>query len=151
MVTGPRLQELYAVVHIPHVMVERRVDESVIRADRWSKVIALFCAVGTFLLASSLTDDAQFSMIVAAFAGIGVRIYVPYHASVTSSDPEQQPIQAYEGTGNYHQGAVGAGVVVAAFVATVVMVVRPDATLATLAGAGTAVVSFVVLRAALPS
>ena len=127
------------------------VDESVIRADRWSKVIAVLWAGVTFFLASVLTGEPLFSMIVAAFAGIGVRIYVPYHASITAPDPDQRPIQDYEGTGNYHQGAVGAGVVVAATVAVPVAAVGYGSTVALAVGGGVGVVVFLVLRAILPS
>jgi len=127
------------------------VDESVIRADRWSKVIALFWAAGTFLLASVLTDDPLFNMTVAAFAGIGVRIYVPYHASITAPDPDQRPIQDYEGTGNYHQGAVGVGLVIATLVAVAVAAVAPGITVAAIAATGTGVVAFLALRTVLPS
>ncbi|APW97928.1 hypothetical protein CHINAEXTREME_09100 [Halobiforma lacisalsi AJ5] len=132
-------------------MSDRQVDESVIRADRLSKVIALFAAIGTFLVAARMTGDVQFNMIVAAFVGIGVRIYVPYHASITTGDPDHEPIQAYEGTGNYHQGAVGAAVTVAAIAALVAMTLEPDSTRSLVAGAGVGVVSFFALRSLLPS
>lgn len=130
-------------------MVERQIDESVITADRWSKVIALFVAIGTFLVAAQLTEDVQFNMIVAAFAGIGVRIYVPYHASITV--PDHEPIQAYEGTGNYHHGAVGAAVVIASFAALAVMAIAQNSTPALATGAGVGIASALLLRVILPS
>lgn len=132
-------------------MSEPRVDESVIRADRWSKIIALFLAVGTFLVAAQVTDDALFNMTVAAFVGIGSRIYIPYHASVRVPDPDHMPIQAYEGTGNYHQGAVGAATVLGSLAALAVMAVAPDSTPALVAGGGVGVALFVLLREVLPS
>lgn len=132
-------------------MPESEIDESVVRADRLSKILALFLALGTYVVASLLTGDSLFNMIVAAFAGIGARIYIPYHASITVPDPDHMPIQAYEGTGNYHQGAVGAAVVLASFVALVVMVVEPVSTTALAAGGGAGVVSFLILRRRLPS
>lgn len=132
-------------------MPEQQVDESVIRADRWSKVLALFFAAGVYLAASQLTGDIQFSMIVAAFAGIGLRIYIPYHASITVSDPDHEPIQAYEGTGNYHQGAVGAAVTLASLLALVVMLIEPNSTPALAAGGGAGVVLFLLLKRFLPS
>lgn len=132
-------------------MSESDVDESVIRADRLSKVIALFVAIGIFLVASQLTDEGLFNMIVAAMAGIGTRIYIPYHASVTVSDPDHEPIQAYEGTGNYHQGAVGAAVVVGALAALATMVVVQDTWPALGAGLGVGIVLVLLLRPVLPS
>jgi hypothetical protein len=132
-------------------MSDSKVDESMIRADRLSKVIALFVALGVFLVAFQLTDDGLFNMIVAAIAGIGTRIYIPYHASVTVSDPDPKPIQDYEGTGNYHQGAVGAAAVLAAVAALATMAVLLDSTLAFGAGVGTGVVLFLLFRGVLPT
>jgi len=132
-------------------MSDSEVDESVIRADRLSKVIALFVALAIFLLASQLTDEGLFNMTVAAFAGIGTRIYIPYHASVTVSDPDHEPIQAYEGTGNYHQGAVGAAVVLAAVAALATIVVVQDTWWALGAGLGAGVLLVLLLRPVLPS
>jgi Kef-type K+ transport system membrane component KefB len=132
-------------------MAEQNVDESVVRADRWSRTLALLFAAGLFLVASWLTDDPQFNMIVAAFAGVGLRIYVPYHASIRVADPDHKPIQAYEGTGNYHQGAVGGALVVASLFALAVMVLEPDSTRALAAGGGAGLVSFLLLYQLLPS
>jgi len=132
-------------------MSDSEVDESVVRADRWSKVIALFVAIGVFGAASLLTGDGLFNMTVAAVVGIGTRIYIPYHASVTVSDPDHKPIQEYEGTGNYHQGAVGAAAVLASVAAIGAMVVVADSTLALAAGTGVGVALFLVFRTVLPS
>ncbi|EMA35324.1 hypothetical protein [Halobiforma nitratireducens] len=132
-------------------MAEQQIDESVLKADKWSRIVALFLAIGTFLLAEQLTGEVQFNMIVAAFAGIGVRLYIPYHASIRVTDPEDGSIQDYEGTGNYHQGAVGAAVVIASAMALAVMVSKPNSTQAYLAGGGVGLVSFVLLRYVLPS
>jgi putative flippase GtrA len=132
-------------------MVEQQVDESVLRADRRSKIIALLFAAGLFLTASWLTADPQFNMIVAAFAGIGLRIYIPYHASIRVSDPDHEPIQAYEGTGNYHQGAAGGALVVASLVALVAMVVELSSMPALAAGGAVGVITFLLLRKILPS
>ena len=132
-------------------MAEQQIDESVIRADRWSKIVALFLAIGTFLVAEQLTAETQFNMIVAAFAGIGIRIYIPYHASISVSGPHQKPIQDYENTGNYHQGAVGAAVLIASVSALAVMVIDPNSGQAYLAGGGVGLISFAVLRYLLPS
>jgi len=125
-----------------------QVGESMARADRWSKVIALLAALGLFVLAALLTDDTQFSMIVAAFAGVGVRIYIPYHASVTVAGLDK-PVREYESTANYHQGAAGAAVVLASAFAVLVMVLDPDPWTAYAAGVAAGLVSFVALRAVL--
>ena len=126
-------------------------EETLVRADRLSKVIALFVAIAVFLAASPLTDEALFDMTVAAFAGIGARIYVPYHASVTVSEPDPKPIQEFEGTGNYHQGAFGVALVLGAVAALASMVVLGDTWRALGAGLGAAVVLFLLSRTVLPS
>jgi hypothetical protein len=132
-------------------MAEQQVDESVVKADRWSRIIALLFAAGLFLVAAQLTADPQFNMIVAAFAGVGVRIYIPYHASIRVADPDHKPIQAYEGTGNYHQGATGGALVVASLFALGVMILEPNSMQALAAGGGAGVVSFLLLNQILPS
>lgn len=132
-------------------MSDQEVDDSVIKADHWSKIIALFVAIGIYLVGAQLTNDGHFSMIVAAFTGIGVRIYIPYHASILVSDPDHKPIQAYEGSGNYHQGAVGAAVVIASLAALVVMLIEANSTTAFVAGTVVAIASFLLFRLVLPS
>ena len=136
-------------------MPDSEAEETLVRADRLSKVVALFVAIAVFLAASSLTGEALFAMTVAAFAGIGARIYVPYHASVTVSDPDPdpdpKPIREFEGTGNYHQGAFGVALVLGAVAALASMVVLGDTWRALGAGLGAAVVLFSLLRTVLPS
>jgi hypothetical protein len=124
-------------------------DESMVRADRWSRVIALFAAIGLFLLSGQLIEDLQFGMITAAFIGIGVRFYIPYHASITVARRDE-PIQEYEGTGNYHHGAVGAGLVVFSLVALLVMSISPGFWQALGVGVAAGLVAFLVLRSVLP-
>jgi hypothetical protein len=130
-------------------MADEQVDESLQRADKWSKIIALFFAMGVFGGASLVVDNVNFNAAVAAFAGIGVRIYIPYHASLSSGTGV--PSQAIEATGNYHHGAVGGALVIGSLAALAAMVVEPRFWLALGAGTGTGVLSFLVLRTALPS
>jgi hypothetical protein len=130
-------------------MSDEQVDESMVRADRLSKVIALFVAIGLFLLGGQLIEDPQFNMITAAFIGIGVRLYVPYHASITVARRDE-PIQEYAGTGNYHHGAVGAGLVVLSLVAVLAMTIDPAFWQALGVGAAAGLVSVLVLRGILP-
>jgi hypothetical protein len=126
-----------------------QVDESMVRADRLSKVLALFAAIGLFLLGGQLIDDPQFNMVTAAFVGIGVRLYVPYHASITVARRDE-PIQEYADTGNYHHGAVGAGLVVFSLVAVLTMAIGPAFWQALGIGAIAGLVSVLVLRGVLP-
>lgn len=130
-------------------MADAQVDESLQRADKWSKIIALFFAMGVFGGASFLTDNVNFNAAIAAFSAIGVRIYIPYHASLASD--AGVPSQAFEATGNYHHGAAGGALVVGSFAALAAMVIEPGFLLALGVGVGTGVLSFLVLRTALPS
>lgn len=127
------------------------IDESVVRVDRLSKVAALLFAAGLFLVASTLTEDGLFSMIVAAFAGIGLRLYIPYHASISDSVPEMEALETYEATGNYHHGAVGIGLIVATTVALGVMVSGLESTPALGVGGVVGVLCVPFLKRLLPS
>lgn len=92
-------------------MTDQGFDDSVVAADRWSKVIALVVAIAVFLLARYLTGDVQYGSIVAAAAGIGARLYVPYHASVRVPESERSSIRDHPMTGDYHHGAAGLALV----------------------------------------
>lgn len=96
-------------------MAEQGFHESVVKADKWSKPIALVVAIAVFLLANRLTADVQFASIVAATAGIGARFYVPYHASVRVPESERVPLHEHPVTGNYHHGAAGLALLIASF------------------------------------
>lgn len=78
------------------------------KADRWSKVIALFVAMGVFTGCLWLTDAPQLSSITAAGAGIGARFLVPYRVSLSVPEQKRVSIEQHHGTGNYHHGAAGA-------------------------------------------
>lgn len=144
-------------------MSNQQVEDALLKADRWSKVIALFFAMGMFGLATILTEDFHISAAIAAFSAVGVRIYVPYHVSVFGEDSDGISSQSYELTGNYHHGAAGIALVVASFAALAVLVVGPSvhealATGTTSAvygalgvGIGVGAVLFVLLRQVLPS
>ncbi|SMO52217.1 hypothetical protein [Halorubrum cibi] len=98
-------------------MSEGSFHESVVAADRWSKVLALVVAIGVFLAVRELVGDVQFSSIVAATAGIGARLYVPYHASVRVPEPERRPLSEHPTAGNYHHGAAGLALIATSVVA----------------------------------
>ncbi|WP_135663177.1 hypothetical protein [Halorhabdus rudnickae] len=131
-------------------MADQSVDEALQKADRWSKVIALGVAIAGYVVASQVTANPQFNATIAAFGGIGVRIYVPYHVSVFGSISEKVPSQAHSETGNYHHGAVGAGLIVGSTSALVVMAVLTEYYAALVAGVVIATGTFLALRAYLP-
>ncbi|MFW6018154.1 MAG: hypothetical protein ACOCPX_04980 [Halapricum sp.] len=144
-------------------MSNQQVEKALVKADRWSKVIALFFAMGLFGLSILLLGDLQVSAVIAAFGAVGVRIYVPYHVSVFGEDSDGISSQSYEMTGNYHHGAVGLGLVVASFAGLAFLAVEPTVDAAGTGIAAGAVYSalglgiavgalvFVVLRSVLPS
>ncbi len=130
-------------------MSDEQPDRSMVRADRWSRVIALFAAIGLFLLSGQLIEDLQFGMITAAFIGIGVRFYIPYHASITIAQKDE-PIHEYEGAGNYHHGAAGVGLIVFSLVALLVMTISPGFWQALGVGVAAGLVSFLSFRGVFP-
>lgn len=131
-------------------MSEEQVHDALLRADRLSKVIALLTALGFFLVAAVLVADTMFNMIVAAFVGIGTRIYIPYHVSIRNPAVDKS-IQEFEGTGNYHQGAFGAAVVIASVCALAAAVGGIGSWPAYGVGAAAGLLSFFALRSQLPA
>ncbi len=132
-------------------MSEPEFNESVVLANRWSKVLALLVAIGVFLLTNALAGDVQFASIIAAAAAIGVRFYVPYHASMNVPATERTPLTAHPNTGNYHHGAAGIALVAASVVALVAFLVVHGFLVAVGVGVMFGMVSFVILRSRLPS
>ncbi|WP_331233150.1 hypothetical protein [Natronorarus salvus] len=132
-------------------MPERQFEDSVVRADRWSKAVALVVAIGVFLLSVRLTADQQFGSIVAATVAIGTRLYIPYHASMSVPEPDRIPIHAHPDTGSYHHGAVGGALAIAPFASLAVMTVHPAFLPAIGAGVVVGVVVYWVLYAVLPT
>ncbi|QSG12618.1 hypothetical protein HSBGL_2211 [Halapricum desulfuricans] len=131
-------------------MSNQQVEDALIKVDRWSKIIALFFAMGMFGLATLLADNATLNAAIAAFAAIGVRISIPYFASISGYGLDQAPSQSYADTGNYHHGAVGGGLIVGSFLALAIMTVETPA-VAFAGGAAGGVVSMLLLREGLPS
>ncbi|PSP42592.1 hypothetical protein BRC66_00875 [Halobacteriales archaeon QH_2_66_30] len=131
-------------------MAEQQVDDSLLKIDRWSKVAAIFVALGMYVAGIVLTGDYSFAAIIAAFVGIGVRIYAPYYASRRASDSAGSDLEDIASTGNYHHGAVGIALVVGPIVTLVIGLIEPDNNIAYAAGAFFTVLTFTVLRVALP-
>lgn len=132
-------------------MAEQQVDERLMKADRWSKVIALFFAMGMYGLGMMLTENITFNAAVAAFAAVGVRISIPYYVGVSEAGLNQVPSQAHPDAGKYHHGAVGGALILGSFVALAAMSVEPSTYPAFGSGIATGIVSFLLLRVVLPS
>jgi hypothetical protein len=132
-------------------MAETEFDESVVKADRRSKAVALLVAIAVFLLVRELVVDVQFASIVAATAGIGTRLYIPYHASVRVPESERTSLSEHPTVGAYHHGAAGIGAVLLSAVAVAAFAFTHE--LVTSVGVGIIAggVSYVVLSAALPT
>jgi hypothetical protein len=132
-------------------MTEPEFDESVVKADKRSKVVALLVAIAAFLLVRELVVDVQFASIVAATAGIGTRLYIPYHASVRVPEADHTSISEHPTAGAYHHGAAGIGAVLLSVVAVAAFVFTQDFVTSVGVGIIAGVVSYVVLSSALPS
>jgi len=102
-------------------MSEVEFPQRVQKANQWSKVVALFVAMGLFTASVLLTDEIQASSITAATAGIGARFLIPYQISQMVPEDKRIPIEEHPAAGNFHHGAVGVGLLVGAVVTTVAM------------------------------
>lgn len=131
-------------------MSDEQIDESVLKADRYSRILAIFVALGVYLVASVLVGEVQFSMIVAAFVAIGGRIYIPYYASKRVSDSSGESVGTRSLPGSYHYGAVSGALVVGPLATIPIAMALEDTTVALGAGIALTVLIFVVLRAVLP-
>jgi hypothetical protein len=131
-------------------MTQPEFDESVVKADKRSKVVALLVAVAAFLLVRELVVDVQFASIVAATAGIGTRLYIPYHASVRVPEADRTSISEHPAAGAYHHGAAGIGAVLLSVVAVAAFVFTQDLVTSVGVGIIAGVGSYVVLSSALP-
>ncbi|ELZ40361.1 hypothetical protein C463_15620 [Halorubrum californiense DSM 19288] len=132
-------------------MSESEFDESVVKADKRSKAIALIVAIAAFLLVRELVADVQFASIAAATAGIGVRLYVPYHASVRVPESERTSLSEHPTTGAYNHGAAGIGLVLLSVVAVVAFAFTQGFVTSVGVGIIAGVVSYVGLSSALPT
>ncbi len=132
-------------------MTDQRFDDSVVAADRWSKVIALLVAIAVFLLASELTADVRFNSIVAAVAGVGARLYIPYHASVRVPKSERLSLREHPVAGNYHHGAAGIALMMASLVSLGVFLLDQAFLISVGIGIISGVFAYFVLGSSLPT
>jgi hypothetical protein len=120
------------------------------KADRWSKAIALFVAMGVFAGSIWLTSAPQFSSITAAFAGIGVRFFIPYRVSMSIPAEERESIEDHPMAGSFHHGAVGGALVVGSLATVAIMVIALGSTPSLAIGAVLTGMSYVLLDELLP-
>ncbi|MES3517814.1 MAG: hypothetical protein PPP58_09145 [Natronomonas sp.] len=130
---------------------DQQFHDSVVSADRWSKVVAMFVAIGVFFAARELVGDPQFSAIVAAFVGIGVRLYIPHHASLRVPESERTPLGEHPVTGDYHHGAAGVALAVSPFVSLLVFFFGHGFLTAVGFGALVCVLLYLLVGSVLPS
>lgn len=119
-------------------------------ADQWSRVAALVVAMAVFVGSMWLTDEVQFSSIVAAFAGIGTRFFAPYRVSMSVPADERTSIEEHPATGNFHHGAVGGALVVGSLATLPIIAFVVSTTPSLAAGAIITGLSYVVLKQLLP-
>lgn len=125
--------------------------ESVIVANRRSKVLALVVAIAVFLPVTTAAGDIQFASIVAAAAAIGARFYWPYRASMRVPEADRTPLSAHPTAGNYHHGAAGIALMAASLVAIVVFLLAHMFLTAIAIGGVLGVGSYFMLRSQLPA
>ncbi|OYR48762.1 hypothetical protein DJ73_18960 [Halorubrum sp. Ea1] len=132
-------------------MSEPEFDESVVKADKRSKAVALIVAIAAFLVVRELVVDVQFASIVAATAGVGVRLYVPYHASVRVPESDRKSLSDHPTVGAYHHGAAGIGLVVLSVIAVAAFAFTQGFVTSVGVGIIAGVVAYVVLSSTLPA
>lgn len=132
-------------------MSDQPFHDSVVKADKWSKIIALFVAIGVFLLAREIVANVQFVSIIAAMTAIGVRLYIPHYASMRVPEADRTPLHEHPVTGSYHHGAAGLALIVLSAVALVVFVLNHAVLIAVGIGVISGAVAYVVLSSVLPS
>ncbi|MEF8821990.1 MAG: hypothetical protein V5A52_06910 [Halovenus sp.] len=130
-------------------MSETGIAESVERADRLSKVVALVFALGAYFLTVYLTDDVNFSLIIAAVSAIGVRFFIPHWASAGLENPEENGIHAHPATGDFHHGALGIALIIGPAVAVAVILSGAGSSWSLLGGGIASAFSFPLLRTVL--
>jgi hypothetical protein len=126
------------------------VQEAMLKADRWSKILAIFGALGGYIAGSLLVGNVEFGLIVAALVGIGVRLSVPYHAGRAVTEDEGSALSEFPMAGDYHHGAVGGALIVGPLVTVVVAMLEPDLVVVGAVGALVTGLVFAVLQFALP-
>jgi len=126
------------------------IHESVLKADRWSKIIGMFSALGVYLGVLVATNEPLFSMIVAAFAAIGIRIYIPYYASRLYT-PGTNNLQNHEVAGDYHHGAAALALLFGCMAAVAMQLTEPNTSVSLAFGIAVGVLSFFVLRNIIPT
>lgn len=131
-------------------MTDTEFSERVKWADQWSRVAALLVAMGMFVGSMWLTDQVQFSSIVAAFTGIGVRFFIPYRVSLSIPADERRSIEDHPASGSFHHGAVGAALVVGSLATVAMMVFVLSSTPSLVMGTVVTVLAYVALEELLP-
>jgi len=131
-------------------MSEVEFPQRVRKANQWSKVVALFVAMGLFTVSVWLTGEAQTSSITAAAAGIGARFAIPYQISQMVPEDERVSVEEHPSAGNFHHGAVGIALVVGAVVTTAVMAASVESTFSLVIGGVAAGLVYVALEEKLP-
>lgn len=132
-------------------MSEGSFHDSVVAADKWSKAFALVAAIVVFLAVREVVADVQIASIVAATAGIGVRLYGPYHASIRVPEAERTPLAEHPTAGSYHHGAAGIALVAVSLAVTAVVGIGHGFITAVGVGVMSGGVAYVVLSSALPT
>jgi hypothetical protein len=131
-------------------MADTEFSDRVKWADQWSRVAALLVAMAVFLGTMWLTDDVQFSSIVAAFTGIGTRFFIPYRVSLSVPADERKSIEDHPATGSFHHGAVGGALVLGSLATVALMLFVLSSTPSLVMGTVLTGLAYVALEELLP-
>jgi len=131
-------------------MADLEFSDRVQRWNRLSKPIALIAALAVFIGGDQLVASQGISMITAAVVGIGVRWFVVYWASMTIPVEERVSIEAHPSAGEFHHGAVAAGLIVGSFIMVGTMSMTVNTNLSLLVGILSMVVFSFVFWQVLP-
>ncbi|WP_440770350.1 hypothetical protein [Natronorubrum sp. DTA28] len=130
---------------------ELEFTERMQRADRWSKWIAIALTSGFFFVTLLLTTNVEFSAVVAAAMGIGVRFVIPYRVTISRPPDEREPLVADQRAVQFHHGAAGGALILSSVAAAVVTVASGESTTGLVAGGVGLVVAYVAFSKAFPS
>lgn len=121
-----------------------------LKADRWSKIAAIFTALGTYIGGSLLVGDVAVALLLAALVGIGTRLAVPYYASRATTEGEGSAMSEYPMAGDYNHGAVGGALVIGPVFTILLSQLESQLSVLLSVGAMATLLTFAVLQFALP-
>lgn len=120
------------------------------KVDQWGWLVATAVTMGLFFVSLLLTGEDMFSVVVAAFAGIGVQYLLPYYARISLPSDQQSRLKHKPGETKIHQGGAGVALIVGSLIAFAIGFTQGDTTIALWGGMFVVAVSYVVAASVFP-